>query len=234
MYHTCGDYTKATEFAEAEKLFHEAVVVDRKVSCPSGDVCSADADYACLLISKADEYNELSRVCSDQKQCCMALDYCGKALKIQQSVYGPNDAHTQRTMERFTILFAKVDKEQSTAAVEEAASIYAETTCSEVFQNMTLVSESPEKDNESDSVTLSEMINHSSEDDVEARPFDKPNTLTPNDSCHLANDTSGRVGSPTSESNSECQDIRTFFSFFKFIPAWLLVAAIVLLLCLIM
>ncbi len=124
LYHTMERYDKAVEFAQAEKLFYEAVLIDYhggkrdgKGNHGTAQGCSDPANYGDLLVKKASEFEELSRLCARDKNFQLALDYCGKAAKIRQSVFGQEHPSTVATLEYFTELYAEVGRMQYATAV---------------------------------------------------------------------------------------------------------------------
>ena len=136
LHHTLERYDKAVEFAQAEKLFYEAVIIDiqEKKEKENGtkkhqkgrrrkhpDLYDPDPSdsYGDLLILKADEYEKLARLCAQEKTFPLALDYCGKAVKIRQSVFGPDHPITTRSLEYFTVLYAEVGRKQYAAALQQ-------------------------------------------------------------------------------------------------------------------
>lgn len=135
LYHTLERYDKAVEFAQAEKLFYEAVIIDMQEKKENGtkkpqkgrrrkrtDLYDPDPSdsYGDLLILKADEYEKLARLCAQEKKFPLALDYCGKAVKIRQSVFGPDHPVTAGSLEYFTVLYAEVGRKQYAAALRQA------------------------------------------------------------------------------------------------------------------
>lgn len=131
LYHAMERYDKAVEFAQAEKLFYEAVLVDRhgtkrerksRHAYATADGSSDPADYGDLLVKKASEFEELSRLCARDNKFELALDYCGKAAKIRQSVFGQEHPSTVATLEYFTELYAEVGRQQYSAAMHRMSS----------------------------------------------------------------------------------------------------------------
>ena len=135
LYNSLGNMDYALEFAQAEKLFYEAVVVSsssestpkerptrtkrrpfgkRRSTKSSG---SNPAEYGALLIKKATEYEMLAKMCAREKNFDLALDYSGKAAKLKRSVYGPEHPDTIATMESFSLLYAEVGRAEYTAAL---------------------------------------------------------------------------------------------------------------------
>ena len=140
VYHSLGHYDKAVEFVQAEKLFYEAVIIDMEeeegkkdgaatttfpsIAAASGRKRprrkSEPEDYGDLLIKKADEFDKLSRVCSRESRFELALDYCGKAVKIRQSVFGSEHPSTLSLLDHFTVLYAQVGQKQYASAFHQA------------------------------------------------------------------------------------------------------------------
>lgn len=150
IYQSLQCYDKAVEFASAEKLFYEAVLIDathsqmRETATTAGATPgekkhrgkrrpfskkprdqswrrgSNPAEYGDLMIKKADEYNHLAKLCADQKKYKLALDYCGKAAKIRKSVFGDSHPVTAETLDYLTVLYAEVGRAEYAAALERA------------------------------------------------------------------------------------------------------------------
>ena len=145
IYQSLQCYDKAVEFASAEKLFYEAVLIDatqaqnretttgaagekrprgkrrpfsKKPRDQSWRRGSNPAEYGDLMIKKADEYNLLAKLCADQKKYELALDYCGKAAKIRKSVFGDSHPVTTETLDYLTVLYAEVGRAEYSAALE--------------------------------------------------------------------------------------------------------------------
>lgn len=130
LYQSLNCYDKAVEFAQAEKLFYEAVLLDSTKSQTSGEKKarpkrkpfskkpkeqswrrgSNPAEYGDLLIKKANEYSHLAKLCAEQKKYELALDYCGKAAKIRKSVFGEGHPITKETLDYLTVLYAEVGR----------------------------------------------------------------------------------------------------------------------------
>lgn len=131
IYHSLEQYDKAVEFAQAEKLFYEAVILDlhkskegnAKMKPKKKTVAVPDPtdSYGDLLIGKADEFDRLAHLCADEKKFQLALDYCGKAVKIRQSVFGSEHPVTVGSLEYFTILYAEVGRCQYATALQTIA-----------------------------------------------------------------------------------------------------------------
>lgn len=145
LYQSLNCYDKAVEFAQAEKLFYEAVLLDSSKSSEAQESKdskartkrkpfskkprnqswrrgSNPAEYGDLLIKKADEYIRLARLCAGEKKFDLALDYCAKAAKIRKSVFG--DAHpvTMETLDYLTVLYAEVGRAEYANVLQRARS----------------------------------------------------------------------------------------------------------------
>ena len=145
LYNSLGNIDYALEFAQAEKLFYEAVLVStssestpkqtlvpqtsarpkrklfskRRSTKSSG---SNPAEYGDLLIKKANEYEMLAKMCAQEKNFDLALDYSGKAAKLKRSVYGSEHPDTVATMESFSVLYAEVGRAEYAAALNKVSS----------------------------------------------------------------------------------------------------------------
>ena len=146
IYQSQQCYDKAVEFASAEKLFYEAVLIDatqsqmtkttrsgksgekkskgkrkpfsKKPKDQSWRKGSNPAEYGDLMIKKADEYHHLAKLCADQKKYELALDYCGKSAKIRKSVFGDSHPVTSETLDYLAILYAEVGRVEYAVAFE--------------------------------------------------------------------------------------------------------------------
>ena len=118
VYRALENFDKALEFAQTEKLFCEAV----KKGGVAGN-CSKQADdpaeYGDLLVRKANEFEQVARVCAQEKKFQQALDYCGKAEKIRQCIFGPEHPIRIAALEYFTVLNAEAGKAEHTVAVQQ-------------------------------------------------------------------------------------------------------------------
>ena len=144
-YQSLQCYEQAVEFAQAEKLFYEAVLLDstkksqvqeskdgkpkakrkpfsKKPTDQSWRRGSNPAEYGDLLIKKADEYNQLAKLCEEQKKYELALDYCGKAAKIRKSVFGISHPVTTETLDYLAVLYAEVGRVQYISALNKVQS----------------------------------------------------------------------------------------------------------------
>ena len=144
VYQSLQCYDKAVEFAQAEKLFYEAVLIDssrsqvsetgrtaperkqrtkrkpfgKKPRDQSWRRGSNPAEYGDLMIKKADEYNHLAKLCAKQQKYDLALDYCGKAANIRKSVFGDNHPVTKETLDYLTVLYAEVGRAEYVSVIQ--------------------------------------------------------------------------------------------------------------------
>lgn len=115
VYRNLERFDEAAEFAKTEKLFYEAVTVDLQDGGASrisnGSKLRDDpAEYGDLLIRKADDFEHLARVSAEEKKFVLAVDYCRKAVKIRQTVFGPEHLITTATLEYLSVLYAEVGR----------------------------------------------------------------------------------------------------------------------------
>ncbi len=146
LYNALGDSEKALEFVQAEKLFYEAVVVSSKTdakesssrtkrklfskrrSTKSNSSGSNPAEYGNLLIKKAVEYEMLARMCAEERNYDLAVDYSGKAAKLRRSVYGDDHPDTITSMETFSLMYAEMGRSEYSAALQQAKTKTSEPT----------------------------------------------------------------------------------------------------------
>lgn len=126
VYRSLSRFDEAVEFSQAEKLFYEVVIADLRNAKEGGasristgsKLRDDPAEYGDLLIRKADEFEHLARVSAKEEKFSLALDYCAKAVKIRQSVFGPEHLVTTATLEYFTVLYAEVGRAEYAVAVQ--------------------------------------------------------------------------------------------------------------------
>ncbi|XP_069119027.1 uncharacterized protein [Argopecten irradians] len=61
---------------------------------------------------RADEYEQLAKLCLDKEQPQLALEYAGKATKIRQELLGDSHPVTVQSLDFFASVYAKVGQEQ--------------------------------------------------------------------------------------------------------------------------
>ncbi|XP_068730679.1 consortin-like [Montipora capricornis] len=145
IYSQLEDYENAISFAQAEKLFYETSLIsvgneaqqeegelgfkdgsgsssgnftstEKKATQPKG---KDDPQGNSTEARSANEYEKLAHMCLKQKNAQLALEYCGKAVKLRQSIYGEQHAITKRTLDLFTVIYAEMGKEQYSAAMQK-------------------------------------------------------------------------------------------------------------------
>ncbi|XP_020909273.1 uncharacterized protein LOC110247210 [Exaiptasia diaphana] len=137
IYSKQEDYETAIQFAQAEKLYYETALItinrDEKPEPwdsipyrkPASNIntTSQDQTFTQTAVSeearKADEYEKLAHMCLKQKNPQLALDYCAKAVKLQQACYGEQHPTTLQTLDLFTVIYAEMGKQQYKAAMEK-------------------------------------------------------------------------------------------------------------------
>ncbi|XP_074632066.1 uncharacterized protein LOC141890482 isoform X1 [Acropora palmata] len=143
IYSQLEDYENAISFAQAEKLYYETSLINigteaqhNQSEAGSKDVpgsslssVATDSVQACQLDNKdngdsaearsANEYEKLAHLCLKQKNAQLALEYCGKAVKLRQSIYGEEHVITKRTLDLFTVIYAEIGKEQYSEAMQK-------------------------------------------------------------------------------------------------------------------
>lgn len=146
IYSQLGDYENAVSFAQAEKLYYETSLISAgsmvqqeqdgsdsvSSTSPSDQITgnttrTTEAQHAVKDDPKeqtaearsANEYEKLAHMCLKQKDAQLALEYCGKAVKLRQSIYGEEHPVTKKTLDLFTVIYAEMGKEQYTAAMQK-------------------------------------------------------------------------------------------------------------------
>ncbi|KAL9953256.1 hypothetical protein ACROYT_G040642 [Oculina patagonica] len=142
IYSQIGDYENAVSFAQAEKLYYETSLIsvgnevqskqvepDNTASFSTSDKSTGnkvsqpevkdDPQGQSAEARSANEYEKLAHMCLKQKDAQLALEYCGKAVKLRQSIYGEEHPITKRTLDLFTVIYAEMGKEQYTAAMQK-------------------------------------------------------------------------------------------------------------------
>ncbi|WAR18305.1 hypothetical protein MAR_000143 [Mya arenaria] len=116
IYFSRDEYEKAISFIQAEKLYYESVLIDdselqRHIDEASGQASTEEINMDTL---RATEYEQLARLCMDEKQPQLALEYAGKATKLRQKVFGDGHPVVQQTLDFFATVYAEVGKVQYT------------------------------------------------------------------------------------------------------------------------
>lgn len=114
IYYGKNEYDKAISFIQAEKLYYESVLIDdselqRHIDevTSSGGECDTNID-----LLRATEYEQLAKLCMDEKQPQLALEYAGKATKLRQKVYGSEHPIVKQSLDYFATIYAEVGKVQ--------------------------------------------------------------------------------------------------------------------------
>lgn len=124
VYRNLERFDEAAEFAKTEKLFYEAATVDlqdggaSRIS-NSSKLRDDPAEYGDLLIRKADDFEHLARVSAKEKKFVLAVDSCRKAVKIRQTVFGPEHLITTATLEYLTVLYADVGRAEYEVVMQQ-------------------------------------------------------------------------------------------------------------------
>lgn len=146
IYSQLGDYENAVSFAQAEKLYYETSLIsagsmvqqeqdgsDSVGSTSPSDQTTGNTTRTTEALHavkddpkeqtaearSANEYEKLAHMCLKQKDAQLALEYCGKAVKLRQSIYGEEHPVTKKTLDLFTVIYAEMGKEQYTAAMQK-------------------------------------------------------------------------------------------------------------------
>jgi len=145
VYSQLEDYENAVSFAQAEKLYYETSLINISNEAQQeqgepglkGNTSSStatdkstetkntqpdtkdDPQGNSAEARSANEYEKLAHMCLKQKNAQLALEYCGKAVKLRQSIYGEGHPVTKRTLDLFTVIYAEMGKEQYSAAMQK-------------------------------------------------------------------------------------------------------------------
>ncbi|XP_064623988.1 uncharacterized protein LOC135485639 [Lineus longissimus] len=122
IYYGKEEFDKAVQFIQAEKMYYETALIDtselqKKLEEKQKEIVEEGDDDDDPLAStsealRATEYHHLAQLCLDKKQPQLALEYCGKATKLRQQVYGENHPISLKTLDFFTIVYAEAGKQQ--------------------------------------------------------------------------------------------------------------------------
>lgn len=143
IYSLLEDYENAVSFAQAEKLYYETSLINVTTESQEGEEQGSKGSANASATGKdteakatqpenkddpqgssaearsANEYEKLAHMCLKQKNAQLALEYCGKAVKLRQSIYGGEHPVTKRTLDLFTVIYAEMGKEQYSAAMQK-------------------------------------------------------------------------------------------------------------------
>ena len=125
LYAHSEDYQRAVEFMQAAKLYYEIAIIETGIQVDEYKK-ETDSGYRpldldpCLDEAKrANEYEKLSYSCLEHKKFQLALDYCGKATKLRQQVYGDDHPITGKSLDLFTLIYAEMGKCQYGEALQK-------------------------------------------------------------------------------------------------------------------
>lgn len=122
IYYGRNEYEKAVSFIQAEKLYYESVLIDdTELQKHIDDVTSKGAEGTDANIDalRATEYEQLAKLCMDEKQPQLALEYAGKCTKLRQKVYGDGHPLVQQSLDYFATVYAEVGKLQYTESMSK-------------------------------------------------------------------------------------------------------------------
>lgn len=129
IYALAGDYQRAVEFMQGTKLYYETAIieagmqVDKYKEKGGEDYKPLDFDPCLDEAKRANEYERLSSSCLEQKKFQLALEYCGKATKLRQTVYGDEHPLTLKSLDLFTLIYAEMGKSQYSEAMSKVGDI---------------------------------------------------------------------------------------------------------------
>ncbi|KAL5268755.1 hypothetical protein ACHWQZ_G002563 [Mnemiopsis leidyi] len=120
LYFAEEEYEKAVHFVQAEKLYYETAILstrDKRTEDES-DTSDEPLDLRSMMIARAQEFEQLADMCLHSKNVGLALDYIGKAAKINEAVYGKNDQRSRRSYEKFSYIYSEAGKLQYNDALK--------------------------------------------------------------------------------------------------------------------
>uniref|UniRef100_K1QC03 Consortin N-terminal domain-containing protein n=1 Tax=Magallana gigas TaxID=29159 RepID=K1QC03_MAGGI len=106
---------KAIHFIQAEKIYYESALIDTTDIQMKLEEAQKDQPLPSDVTEdtiRADEFEELAKICLDKKQPQLALEYAGKATKIRQSILGDNHPVTISSLDFFTKVYAEAGADQ--------------------------------------------------------------------------------------------------------------------------
>ncbi|KAK3714406.1 hypothetical protein QZH41_020635, partial [Actinostola sp. cb2023] len=153
----------AIQFAQAEKLYYETALITVNRDDPDDGMSAGGIDGKSVdngmdntssqqtptatseQAQKAEEYEKLAHMCLKQQNPQLALDYCAKAVKLQQSCFGEQHPITLQTLDLFTVIYAEMGKQQYKAALDKFSAAQEKESQAKQSQNHT-----QEKEHEED------------------------------------------------------------------------------------
>lgn len=127
LYFAEEQYEKAVHFVQAEKLYYETALL---ASEGSDSPERKPDDLKAMMVARAAEFEQLSDMCLQNKNVGLALDYIGKAVKINEAVHGKDDPLTRRSRDKFSYIYAeegKIQYNDALARFQRKASIAPKT-----------------------------------------------------------------------------------------------------------
>ncbi|XP_062600834.1 consortin-like [Saccostrea cucullata] len=115
IFYRQEEYEKAIHFIQAEKIYYESALIDTTDIQKKLEDAQKDQELPAGVSEetvRADEFEELARICLDEKQPQLALEYAGKATKIRQSALGDNHPITINSLDFFTQVYAEAGADQ--------------------------------------------------------------------------------------------------------------------------
>jgi len=109
LYFAEEQYEKAVHFVQAEKLYYETALLAAEGSDPPE---RKPDDLKAMMVARAAEFEQLADMCLQNKNVGLALDYIGKAVKINEAVHGKDDPLTRRSRDKFSYIYAEEGKIQ--------------------------------------------------------------------------------------------------------------------------
>lgn len=115
IFYRQEEYEKAIHFIQAEKIYYESALIDTTDIQMKLEEAQKDQSLPSDITEdtiRADEFEELAKICLDKKQPQLALEYAGKATKIRQSILGDNHPVTISSLDFFTKVYAEAGADQ--------------------------------------------------------------------------------------------------------------------------
>lgn len=171
IYAAAGDYQKAVEFMQGTKLYYETAIIEAGIQVDQykketgTEYHPLDLDPCLDEARRANEYERLSNSCLKQGKFQLALEYCGKATKLRQQIYGDEHHLTVKTLDLFTLIYAEMGKSQYSEAMSKYADI------AKTLKESQQEEEKKKEDQESlqDEKTSNEEVEQKEENEVEKR-----------------------------------------------------------------
>lgn len=106
LYRSLQLHDKAAEFVKAELLFYQTLLTEPQYeeACCSSTVVTENKE---ALVQRAEECERMAQLSRSHNKHKSALDYCGRAVKLRQAVFGTESELTLRTIEYFAVLYSE-------------------------------------------------------------------------------------------------------------------------------